>query len=181
MDKKKWTQDEVIDIERQIREGGGQLIADMRNADLSGLMLDFVNLSKANLEGADFTGASLNHAILVGANLTGAKFTGCKMQDARLREVVANKADFSGAFMYGVVGILGSFKVAVFTGADLRFAEFNSSDLRGANFDNCRLGRMLTAGAKTCGTSSVGCDYGPDNGRFDAVLVGSFVDQYMTV
>jgi uncharacterized protein YjbI with pentapeptide repeats len=57
--------------------------ADLRGADLSGLLL-----AGADLRGADLTGADLSEADLSGADLTDATLTGADLTDANLTGAV---------------------------------------------------------------------------------------------
>ena len=64
---------------------------DLSNADLQGLDLIRVNLTKALLSGCNLRGADLSHAVLRGANLKGAELSSTRFISADLRE--ANLTD----------------------------------------------------------------------------------------
>jgi len=68
------------------------VLADLRDADLSGAMLQRANLSQARLDGAVLKGADLRFTSLQGASLRGADLRGAQLLGTDLRQ-----SDLSGA------------------------------------------------------------------------------------
>ncbi|AUT02351.1 hypothetical protein CLI64_19235 [Nostoc sp. CENA543] len=76
--------------------------ANLKQADLTGAILNSANLQGANLKQADLTGAILNSANLQGANLKRAKLiraslVGTSLQNADLEAADLNEAQLSGS------------------------------------------------------------------------------------
>ena len=68
--------------------------ADLRDAQLTGALLQRSNLARARLDGADLRGSNLSFASLLGASLRGADLRGANLHGADLRQ-----ADLSGALL----------------------------------------------------------------------------------
>jgi hypothetical protein len=96
--------------------------------NLSGAVLNRLDLKGANLEGANLTGAQLNLSNLTGANLRKAVLRGAALGGASLAQADLREADLTGAALSG----------ADFTDAQLDAAtgtprEVNQPDLFGLN------------------------------------------------
>lgn len=83
----------------EIRKNFNQLLTTnaCRGCNLSGAVLNRLNLTEADLEGADLTGARLNAASLVGANLRNAVLRGAWLGGADLTRANLLGADLEGA------------------------------------------------------------------------------------
>lgn len=68
-----------------------------RGCNLSGAVLNRLNLAEADLEGADLSGAQLNAASLAGANLRGANLRGAWLGGADMTGANLLGADLEGA------------------------------------------------------------------------------------
>ena len=100
--------------------------ADLREANLAGSRLGFVNIEDADLAGADLTNTQLSTAIA-----SGARFVGAILFATDLRNATLEGADFSSA---------------QFTRADLRGAYCRGSRFDRASMHGVRLGRATLIG-----------------------------------
>ncbi len=73
--------------------------ADLRRADLSKANLQYAILKSADLSGADLNGADLNGADLSGADLTHTNLSGVNLRNANLQNASLNKAKLRGTTM----------------------------------------------------------------------------------
>jgi uncharacterized protein YjbI with pentapeptide repeats len=126
------------DLERfdgkQMRRVGGEVIATVEaetlvGADLSGLNLDWANLTERELRDANFshsslTGANLSQADLRGANFDHAVLAGTNLWGANMAGASLNETFLAGAHLEG---------------ADLRQAHLNTSKLKYARYDETTL------------------------------------------
>lgn len=111
----------------------------LRNADLSSLHLESINLCRADLRGAtlnnanlydadfqdaDLREANLTRAMLVGANLHNARLCGAMLKNAYLAQSDLSQADFTGAHMQKA-----DFKEALLTKAIFANARIAEADL----------------------------------------------------
>jgi len=71
-------------------------VMDLHGACLSGVVMTYTNLARADLGGADLTGATL-----AGMALTGVRLTGARLTAANLRQAVLVDADLTGADLDG--------------------------------------------------------------------------------
>lgn len=85
-----------------LSDSGGER-ANLREADLAGCNLDWVNLRRADLRGADLNEASLNGACLAEADLDGACLADAIMASANLQDASLTEADLSGAYLSGAI------------------------------------------------------------------------------
>jgi uncharacterized protein YjbI with pentapeptide repeats len=112
-------------------------LPDLTCADLSGAVLDNLDLSQEDLSrvdahGASFRNTDLVQATLSGANLRGAKFDNADLTQANLDNVDARDASFADADL-GQADLPGAdLRGADFTGASLTQADLSKTDLRGA-------------------------------------------------
>ncbi len=116
---------------------GGSL--DLRDADLSGLvlrgaMLDHADLRGARLVGADLTGSRLQEASLDGAHLIRAVFN-----DVRLGGGTLSGALLCSASLRGAVLVRSDLSGANLAGADLEAAKLSHARLGGAVLDRTKL------------------------------------------
>jgi hypothetical protein len=116
--------------ERRWHNIGGEVIArvdaaSLSGADLRGLKLGWADLDHADLSGADLSGADLGGADLSFADLTGACVRGADLVGANLRGASLEDTDLSGAIL----------ALARLEGADLRRASVMEARLRGCHFD----------------------------------------------
>lgn len=112
-------------------EGCENMMADLRNKNLSGLNLESADLSRADLRGADLYSANLRWADLSGTDLNEASLRGADLCRADLREANLRWADLSEANL---------------SEANLRGANLYGADLYGAYLskaDRFRLGKIL--------------------------------------
>ncbi|MDA1190594.1 MAG: pentapeptide repeat-containing protein [Candidatus Poribacteria bacterium] len=121
--------------------------ANLRNADLHRCDLGTANLRNADLSGADLRWANLIRADLRGANLENAIFSdGENMGNfgANLRRADLRKANLKGADMRGVT---------------LEYADLRYADARGANFNGTDLAWAQTEWLKWSKATFVGARY----------------------
>jgi hypothetical protein len=83
----------------EIRQNFNKLLTDnaCQGCNLSGAVLNRLNLAEADLEGADLSGAQLNSASLAGANLRGANLRGAWLGGADLTGADLLGANWEGA------------------------------------------------------------------------------------
>lgn len=128
-------------------EGWKNMMADLRNKNLSGCNLKSADLREANLFGADLSGADLREANLRKANLRVANLRGADLREVNLRVANLYGANLYGANLYGA-DLYGAYlKSADLSGADLYGADLNGANLYGAYLseaDKFRLGQILT-------------------------------------
>ena len=128
-----------VSIWNQWRAAEPLTVPNLKNADLSELHLENVNLCRANLRGAklnktylydaDFQGAdlrdaNLNRALLIGANLHRANLSGAVLNQAYLAQSDLSNANFTGAQLQKA-----DLKDALLTDAVLANASIAEADL----------------------------------------------------
>lgn len=77
----------------------------LKNADLSGLILDDVNWIRGDLTGAKLRGTRLRNADLIFANFTDADLTGADLTGATLNETIWNNATVTGCLLGSGIGL----------------------------------------------------------------------------
>jgi len=132
---------------------------DLRQSDLSTILLRGADLRRSRLASADLTEASIERAILRHASLPGATLAGASarladltaadisstnarnanFQQASLAQVNAQKANLRNANLRGA-DLTG----ADLRGADLRGADLTGADLRGADLTGARISGAVT-------------------------------------
>ena len=131
----------------------GDIVPDLRYADLSGADLSDADLSHANFYCADLGGAILSRAYLRGAildcaNLSQANLSGADLKhwgydfpsEVKLREANLSGADLRGAFLNHVDFYRAWLVRADLRGADLTGANLSRTHLSGAVFNGTKLG-----------------------------------------
>ena len=110
--------------------------ANFRGSDLSGEDLTGIDLMCARLQGANLAGIHGHDVRLWGARLDGANLRGARFIDDERAEhdSIFAKAVFTGADLTGAAFETADLKEAVFTGANLAGASFRGSDLRHTDF-----------------------------------------------
>jgi hypothetical protein len=110
---------------------GGSL--DLRDADLSGLVLRGAMLDHADLRGAR----------LVGADLTGSRLQEASLDGAHLIRSVLNDVRLGGARLSGSLLCAASLRGAVLVRSDLSGANLAGADLEAANLSHARLSGVV--------------------------------------
>ncbi|MDJ0662764.1 MAG: pentapeptide repeat-containing protein [Crocosphaera sp.] len=152
-------------IERIMSQGGND--EDLREANLSGAILNNANLiladlreanlmgidlSGANLMGADLSGADLLGANLTGANLTGAKLTEANLKGADLGDAMLQEADLSWADLSEVNLIGANLTQANLKGAILSDSLLSHTNLSQANLSEAHLNRSIISKTNLSGS-----------------------------
>ena len=111
----------------------------LRGVEISGAVMDSLDLPGASLKWARFentnlTNASLRAATFGRARLDTARFINSDLQGADLSMASAAGAAFNGTALCGALFIGTDLKGAQFPGAAVDEANFSGADLRGANF-----------------------------------------------
>lgn len=125
---------EEVDFTRALMESVRLRRANLARAVLAGAVLAHADLSEANLTGANLEGANLGGAKLVGANLAGASLAG-----ATLFKTDLENAALAGATLTGGLFHETSFKRATLRGLNVERAIFNEVSLKGADLTGARL------------------------------------------
>lgn len=118
--------------------------SDLNMAELDGASLKNAYLYNANLNGARLNGANLSACYLYRAELSGAHLEGANLKAATLTEANLNDADLSEANLYSALVDNASLIKADLSYANLNFTNLNGSNLsdaylRGANISNTNL------------------------------------------
>ncbi len=115
-------------------------------ANLSGIYLQWADLSGANLSGANLHDAELSQANLKGANLTHTYLKSANLSGANLREAILREADLRGADLRGA-----DLSQVILTWANLREANLSQANLCGANLVGSKLTGADLSDANLCG------------------------------
>ena len=131
---------------------------DLRNCDLSHIILTNSAFSNSNLSGSDLNNSvlykvELIHAYLINANLQeayleeidlrGAYLKGTNLQKAYLQEADLRYANLQGANLQGANLQGANLQKADLQGADLRGADLENADLYGAHLDDVDLSMAI--------------------------------------
>lgn len=126
---------------------------DMRNANLSGWTLDYVEARFTKFDGAQMIGTdmfqgSLQSTSFVGANLTEAVFVhtdfdstnldGCRAVQANFSHSEMSSVSFKGAILQAAVFKNVTMNGVDFAEADLTLTVFTGADLSGADFSQAK-------------------------------------------
>ena len=126
----------IQDINNQ--RNNGQI--NLENRDLTGAVLNDVDLRRANLRNVD-----LRDAYLSGANLRGANLISASLREAILNDVDLSEANLTRARLYGTYLIRANLRGANLMHASLRRADLTNVDLTNANLTDADLsGANLT-------------------------------------
>lgn len=129
--------------------------ADFRQADLSRLVLNHVNLRDADFSGATMRKTKLAEADLRGAHLTGADLSDADLTDANLATAGLSEANLEGAELKGT-NLSGAF----LTRANLKEAGLEKANLEGAYLEGARFINTVLKGANlsdaVCGRTIFG-------------------------
>lgn len=123
-----------VSIWNQWRAAEPLTVPNLKNADLSDLHLENINLCRANLRGAKLTKAYLYDADFQGADLRDADLTRALLIGANL-----HKANLSGAILKQAYLAQSDLSNADFTGAQLQRADLKDALLTQADFANARI------------------------------------------
>jgi uncharacterized protein YjbI with pentapeptide repeats len=99
-----------------------------------GIDLSGQDLTDSDLSGRDLSGANLTGAVLAGANLRGTRLVGANLTQAVLFEADLQKADLTNADLTTATLQCVRAEGAIFRGAKVDFASFDSARLEGADF-----------------------------------------------
>ncbi|MEL6814120.1 MAG: pentapeptide repeat-containing protein [Cyanobacteria bacterium J06598_3] len=123
-----------VSIWNQWRAAEPLTVPNLKNADLSELHLENINLCRANLRGAKLAKAYLYDADFQGADLREANLTRALLIGANL-----HKANLSGAVLKQAYLAQSDLSNADFTGAQLQKADLKDALLTQADFANARI------------------------------------------
>lgn len=119
------------------RRNRAYLMGENRRLDLSGANLEGADLREANLEGVIFKGANLRRAILQKAHLKRADFSGANLENVNL-----NLADLTNTNFHQA-----SLKNAQLRNAILKNTSFAMAQMQEASFENTYLYKVYLANA----------------------------------
>jgi hypothetical protein len=154
---------QIVEKWNRQRESG-EVIPDLRGADLSyqdlsNADLRGANLRGANLSGADLTMADLTNADLRGANLIEADLREADLTNADLREADLTNAELPGADLRGADLTNAELPGAVLYGGDLSEANLSETTCWGTSFANVDLSTVKGLDSvRHQGPSTIGAD-----------------------
>ena len=128
--------------------------ADLSGADLSGVRIMRADLRNVRLVDANLDEAVVYHVLMDYADLSGASFAGATLVQARMKGITAPGAKFPGATIRR-----SSLEFAILTGADLTGAAIVRGRLSGSRLDGARLVRAELAAVVAEGTDFSGADF----------------------
>jgi uncharacterized protein YjbI with pentapeptide repeats len=133
---------EALKIDEPKKLAWKEHLIDLRGRHLEKAVLDFADLTKADLTDAWLQGASFFNAHLQKAILQGAQLQDASLDWARLQSASLEKANLQGASLLGA-----QLQGASLYGADLQGAELTMTNLQGASLMNAHLqGAILNGG-----------------------------------
>jgi uncharacterized protein YjbI with pentapeptide repeats len=190
-----------LDLRSRRDERSGTLIdtrlrgADLRWAQMQGILLDEADAARANLQGAQLQGASLWSTRLVEADLSDAQLQdarlgsadlgSARLQRARLQGAVLSGARLVNADLAGAQLQAARLDHADLRGADLTGAALQGADLSHARLDGATLKHALLHGAALGGATLEGVDLAavdldpPDADPTAALLALACTDPYV--
>ena len=114
------------------------IVARLRNSRLTSsegtILLDYLNLSYANLRGCNFSGASLDRADLSHSMIDGSNFSGTWLNSANLKDTFLRDSCFWGSNL-----LYADFTDAYLNEVDLSRARLPGTNLRQAQLRDCKL------------------------------------------
>lgn len=119
----------------------------IRSYDSENVWLEGVDLSEANLDNADLCGVYLNYAILNGASLASVHLEMSYLNDVDLADANLNYADLSSVHLKRTTLAGTDLYGANLCGADLREANLERADLIGTNLNGADLTEASLNGA----------------------------------
>lgn len=108
--------------------------------DLSNLVIDEIQLSKAQIPGAWFTSVKCQALTLEGATLTAADFSEAQIPNARFRGAILVEADLAGAWLVEADFTDAVMDRADLDGANLTGATITEEQLESANWKEITVG-----------------------------------------
>ena len=131
------------------------IVARLRNSRLTSsegtILLDYLNLSYANLRGCNFSGASLDRADLSHSILDGSNFSGTVLNSAKLKDAVLVNSCFWGSNLLNA-----DFTDAYLNEVNLARANLPRTDLRQARLVHCKLKGADLSEAELAGVDLTG-------------------------
>lgn len=112
---------------------------DLRDADLTGALLNRTVMVEARLDGATMRGADLSGAVLTSARLRAVDAVGANLTAATLRWADLFRTDLSGSNMRMATADGVRARRASFRGADLFYASFVQADLTRADLSDAQV------------------------------------------
>ena len=137
--------------------------ADLSEADLSNVSLNYGNLSKVNLSHTNLSGSSLNHA-----NLSGAILFSTNLSRADLFQANLSQAYFFNATLFSTYLGRADLSSSNLGGASLGFAHISCTNLSHADLSNASLSYAYLSAADVAGANLYGADL------TDAILSGEY-------
>jgi len=112
--------------------------ADLRDADLSHIVLRYANLSyscmrKVDLHSSDLSQSTLGGVALTEADLTGAQFIDARLYESNLAHAKAANVNFSGGFLDNASFNSADLSRATFANASLQCVDLSGADLNAIN------------------------------------------------
>lgn len=95
----------IICVMRYLQNPSALKFPNLIGADLSGLMLDRVNLIRGNLSGANLSNTSLVKADLIFVNFTGADLRNANLSGATLNETIWQDTLVTGCQLDNTIGL----------------------------------------------------------------------------
>ena len=111
----------------------------LNSADMEGINLQELNLSKIYMQNTNLREANLQDATLIWANLGGADLSEADLRGVDLRSAQLSGTNLGGAELRRARMNGASLNVAILKGADLRAANFSRVDLSGADLNEANL------------------------------------------
>lgn len=130
------------DLSGFIMDGADLVGADLRKSILSGAILRNANLKLVKMQEAVLVGTDLSASLAQNADMRGANLSNATLTDADYSQCNFENAIFDGAILKNVILRKANFSGALLSGADLRGA-----DLSGANLSGAKLQDALLEGA----------------------------------
>lgn len=123
-----------VEVWNKWRREHPEIIPDLTDANLSGMILSEIDFNNASLMGARLNGANLKNSYLRKANFMEAELKDADLSGANLSRAVLTEADLTGSNLNGA-----SIGKALLIEADLTETQIRGSDLARANLINAML------------------------------------------